>query len=128
MNERTFRQFENQSPALVEAGLKLTRSYDELFYGNASDARKTITMSDRDVIYVTRAMIPFLSKYGVQGLTIGSNGANYPPQVPKLHVWKDDVSGTDVIVVYHPCVRACVRAGGRAGVCVLVYLLCPTNQ
>ena len=136
-------QFENQSPSLVEAGLKLTRMYvvvvigrarhnaesdashcaltelhhaappvfvfvfvfcrfDEEFYGNGSDAQKTITMSDRDVIYVTRSMIPFLSEYGVEGLTIGSNGANYPPQVPKLHVWRDEASGKDVIVVYHP--------------------------
>ena len=39
---------------------------------------------------------------GVKGLTIGSNGANYPPQVPKLHLWKDEQSGTEVVVVYHP--------------------------
>jgi hypothetical protein len=81
-------------------------SFDAQFYGNGTGAKQTITMSDRDVIYVTRAMIPFLRKYGVEGLTIGSNGANYPPQVPKLHVWRDEASGQDVIVIYHPCVRA----------------------
>ena len=41
-------------------------------------------------------------RYGVEALTIGSNDANYPPQVPKLHVWRDEQSDTDVIVVYHP--------------------------
>ena len=95
-------QFENQSPLLIEAGLKLTRQYDKQFYGPNKKFNETITMADRDVIYVTRGIIPFLSKYGVEGLTIGSNGANYPPQVPKLHVWKDESTGTDVIVVYHP--------------------------
>jgi hypothetical protein len=95
-------QFENQSPLLVEAGLKLTRRYDRQFYGPHVKNNETITMSDRDVIYVTRSMIPYLAQYGVKGLTIGSNGANFPPQVPKLHVWKDESSGTDVIVVYHP--------------------------
>ena len=80
----------------------MTRKYDHEFYGPNKKHNATITMSDRDVIYVTRSMIPYLSKYGVLGLTIGSNGANYPPQVPKLHVWKDPQTGTDVIVVYHP--------------------------
>jgi hypothetical protein len=95
-------QFENMSPALVEAGLKLTRWFDAQFYGPDAKHNETITMSDRDVIYVTRSMIPFLSEYGVEGLTIGSNGANYPPQVPKLHVWREPSTGKDVIVVYHP--------------------------
>jgi hypothetical protein len=35
-------------------------------------------------------------------LTIGSNGADKPPQVPKLHRWVDKATNTDVIVAYHP--------------------------
>jgi hypothetical protein len=95
-------QFENMSPTLVEAGLKLTRRFDAQFYGPDAKHNQTITMSDRDVIYVTRSMIPYLRAYGVEGLTIGSNGANYPPQVPKLHVWREPSTGKDIIVVYHP--------------------------
>jgi hypothetical protein len=59
-------------------------------------------MSVRDVIYVTRSVIPLLKARGIQGLTIGSNGADYPPQVPKLHRWVDNATGSDVIVAYHP--------------------------
>ena len=65
-------QFENQSPLLVEAGLKLTRQYDHQFYGPKAKHNETITMSDRDVIYVTRSMIPFLSKYGTSMLSTRS--------------------------------------------------------
>lgn len=65
------------NPYLFEAGLKQMQQFDEQFYGE----NRTITMSDRDVIYVTRSVIPLLAKYGIKGLTIGSNGANYPPQV-----------------------------------------------
>ena len=49
-------QFENQSPLLIEAGLKLTRQYDQQFYGPNKKFNETITMSDRDVIYVTRGI------------------------------------------------------------------------
>ncbi|CAE7189770.1 unnamed protein product, partial [Symbiodinium pilosum] len=31
-----------------------------------------------------------------------SNGADFPPQVPKLHRWIDETSGTDIVVAYHP--------------------------
>eukprot|EP00041_Stephanoeca_diplocostata_P006264 m.79354 g.79354 ORF g.79354 m.79354 type:complete len:876 (+) comp16268_c0_seq5:68-2695(+) len=91
-------QAENMGGALFEAGIKQFQAFDKEFYGE----NRTITMSDRDVIYVTRSVIPLLAKYGIKGLTIGSNGANYPPQVPKLHVWRDPVSGEEVIVAYHP--------------------------
>jgi len=59
-------------------------------------------MSVRDVIYVSRTVIPTLNRRGITGLTIGSNGADYPPQVPKLHRWVDTASGGDIIVAYHP--------------------------
>ena len=94
-------QVENMSPELIDAGLALTRAFDAQFYAD-SEHNETITMSDRDVIYVTRATLPYLAKWGVKGLTIGSNGADYPPQVPKLHVWRDPASGAEVIVAYHP--------------------------
>ena len=72
-------QPENMSPALFDAGIDLVRAMDEMFYnGN----KNTTTMSVRDVIYVTRSVIPYLAKRGITGLTIGSNGADFPPQVP----------------------------------------------
>ena len=92
-------QPENMPAELFEAGIRMARKFDEQFYGKS---KITLTASIRDVIYVTRSTIPLFAKYGVKGLTIGSNGADYPPQVPKLHVWKDEASGKDIIVAYHP--------------------------
>jgi hypothetical protein len=73
----------------------MARAYDHEFN------RTTRTVSIRDVMYVTRSILPYLNKYGVQALTIGSNGADYPTQVPKLHVWKGP-ENSSVIVMYHP--------------------------
>jgi hypothetical protein len=95
-------QAENMDTKLFEAGLRMATKYDKMFYGEGPGARRTKTMSDRDVIYVSRSVVPLLAKYNITGLTIGSNGADYPPQVPKLHLWKDEQSGTEVIVAYHP--------------------------
>lgn len=92
-------QPENMSPQLFEAGIGLVRQMDRRFYGNK---KNTTTMSVRDVIYVTRSVIPYMAKHGLPGLTIGSNAADFPPQVPKLHRWVDNNTGTDVIVAYHP--------------------------
>jgi len=91
-------QAENSAPELFEAGLRMARRYDQQFFGE----NRTIVASDRDVVYMTRAVIPLLAKYGMRGLTIGSNGGMFPPQTPKLHVWKDLESNTSVIVVYNP--------------------------
>ena len=65
-----------------EACLQQKVDMDQQFYNE----NRTIVASIRDVIYVTRGLIPLLRRYGIEGLTIGSNDADYPPQVPKLHV------------------------------------------
>ena len=93
-------QPENMSPQLFEAGIDMVRRMDRRFYGDTN--KITTTMSVRDVIYVTRSAVPYLAKHGITGLTIGSNGADKPPEVPKLHRWVDEATGTDVIVAYHP--------------------------
>lgn len=90
-------QPENMSPELFRAGFDMVRRMDKRFGRPA-----TRTMSIRDVIYVTRSVLSFLAKEGITGLTIGSNGADYPPQVPKLHRWVDKASGADTVVAYHP--------------------------
>lgn len=89
-------QPENMAPELFEASFDLAKRMDQRFGRQA-----TRTMSIRDVIYVTRAVLPHLKNLGITGLTIGSNGADYPPQVPKLHRWVDELSGTDIVVAYH---------------------------
>ncbi|CAK9006160.1 Ankyrin repeat and sterile alpha motif domain-containing protein 1B [Durusdinium trenchii] len=89
-------QPENMSPELFRAGFDLTRRMDQRF------GHQTRTMSIRDVIYVTRAVLPHLAEYNITGLTIGSNGADFPPQVPKLHRWVDEATRKDILVAYHP--------------------------
>ena len=90
-------EIENMSPELLEASLRLVREFDRKF-----DTANTTTASIRDVIYVTRSAIPILNAYGVNAITIGSNGANNPPQVPKLHLWRDEATGGELVVIYHP--------------------------
>eukprot|EP00463_Aulacantha_scolymantha_P000445 TRINITY_DN1267_c0_g2_i2.p1 TRINITY_DN1267_c0_g2~~TRINITY_DN1267_c0_g2_i2.p1 ORF type:complete len:434 (-),score=108.40 TRINITY_DN1267_c0_g2_i2:2-1192(-) len=53
-------------------------------------------MSIRDVMNVTKNVVPFLEQSSKKYLTIGSNGAGVPPAVPKIHNWNG------IIVAYHP--------------------------
>lgn len=48
-------QPENMAPQLFEAGIDMVRRMDRRFYG---DSKNTTTMSVRDVIYVTRSVVP----------------------------------------------------------------------
>ena len=74
---------------------------------------------------MTRSVVPYLAERGITGLTIGSNGADIPPSVPKLHRWVDRATGADVIVAYHP-----YGYGGYVGkpflprICPMVLLGC----
>lgn len=70
-------QPENMAPALFDAGFDHVRRLDERFYHGTKNSS---VMSVRDVIYVTRSVLPYLAKRGITGLTIGSNGADFPPQ------------------------------------------------
>eukprot|EP01052_Picozoa_sp_SAG31_P062395 SAG31_NODE_21375_length_551_cov_1.026549_1_plen_183_part_01 len=88
------------APELFDARVEQVRAFDKQFKPEGENA--TITLSDRDVIYVSRAILPLMAKHGIRGLTIGSNTAPFPPQVPKLHRWKDEASNSSAIVVYHP--------------------------
>jgi len=38
----------------------------------------------------------------VEAITVGVNGASLPPAVPKLFLWRDEESGTDIIAMWHP--------------------------
>eukprot|EP01111_Echinosteliopsis_oligospora_P018725 TRINITY_DN8746_c0_g1_i1.p1 TRINITY_DN8746_c0_g1~~TRINITY_DN8746_c0_g1_i1.p1 ORF type:complete len:564 (-),score=154.55 TRINITY_DN8746_c0_g1_i1:70-1761(-) len=66
------------------------------------DKRKKITISQRDVPGITRSAIPIWVNAGVQAVSVGVNGASAPPAVPKVFVWSDVQSQTDVIAMWHP--------------------------
>lgn len=100
-------QAENMSPQLFQASLKSVKLLEKRLRPNGGK-QGTLTASIRDVIYVTRAVIPHLKEQGLEALTVGSNVANYPPQVPKLHVWKDLNSGDEIIAIHHPYGMFCL--------------------
>ena len=69
------------SPELFRAGFDLTRRMDQRF------GHQTRTMSIRDVIYVTRAVLPHLAEYNITGLT---SEIYYPTNTWKwnMGIWK----------------------------------------
>ncbi len=91
--------------SMAEFGFILTHGLDAHF-GKAP----TITMSQRDVPGTTRSLIPILVKNGVQALTVGVNTASMPPAVPTVFTWRDPVSSTEIVAMWHPH-----GYGGQAG-------------
>ena len=68
-------QVENMSPTLFDAGLEMMRDFDREFYGKNG----TFTMSDRDVIYVTRATSGYwLVHIGLGGGSLDSHRLSIP--------------------------------------------------
>ncbi|EGD78368.1 hypothetical protein PTSG_09435 [Salpingoeca rosetta] len=59
-------------------------------------------MTQRDVPGATRGMIPLLASAGVRGFSVGVNTASLPPAVPRVFVWRDEASNTDVLASLHP--------------------------
>jgi hypothetical protein len=83
--------------SMFEAALQLTFRQDQ-WAGHA----KRRTYSQRDVPGLTRAAIPLLVKNGVRAVTVGENGAASPLFLPKILLWKDRQSTTEVIGLFHP--------------------------
>lgn len=90
-------QPENMSPRLFLDSLTLATDLDDAY----GVPHKT-TLSQRDVPFMTRGVVPLLSKAGVKAITVGTNGACAFPDVPKAFVWRDPVSATEVLAMEHP--------------------------
>ncbi|MEX0744289.1 MAG: DUF5054 domain-containing protein [Phycisphaeraceae bacterium] len=54
-----------------------------------------------DVPGHTRGMVPLLAEAGVQFLHVGVNPASTPPAVPPVFRWRDEASGSELIMAYH---------------------------
>jgi hypothetical protein len=80
---------------LFRFGLSLSQQLDRRF------GRKTIAAKMTDVPGHTRAIVPLLAEAGVRFLHIGVNPACAPPQVPPVFRWRDQASGSEVMVMYH---------------------------
>ena len=90
-------QMEFYNHFMADFGFKITHELDE-HYGR----EPTVTMSQRDVPGTTRSIIPIMNANGVKAITVGVNTATMPPAVPSAFVWRDPLSGTDVIGMWHP--------------------------
>jgi Domain of unknown function (DUF5054) len=82
--------------SLFRYALSLSQKLDARF------GRKTIAAKMTDVPGHTRGIVPLLAEAGIQFLHIGVNFASTLPSVPPVFVWRDEASGSDVIVMYHP--------------------------
>lgn len=86
---------ENMDASLFRFGLSLSAELDRRF------GKHTIAAKMTDVPGHTRGIVPLLAEAGVQFLHIGVNHASTPPDVPPVFVWRDPVSESDVMVMYH---------------------------
>lgn len=81
--------------SLFEFGLSLSHELDQRY------GKHTIAAKMTDVPGHTRSIVPLLAGAGIEFLHIGVNPASTPPDVPPVFVWRDQLSHTEVIVMYH---------------------------
>ncbi|CAL5218578.1 g272 [Coccomyxa viridis] len=97
-------QVELLDAPLLQYAVEMTHELDDRF---GQPPKRT--MSQRDVLGVTRGAVPILARSGVDALTVGCNGAGAPPGVPKNQpfLWRDEGTGTQIVAMWH--------AGGYSG-------------
>jgi hypothetical protein len=81
---------------LFQAALNMTFRQDDAF-----NKSHRLTLSQRDVPGMTRAVIPILVKNGVQAVSVGENSQCAPSAVPPIFLWKDNTTNTEVIGLFH---------------------------
>ena len=86
---------ENMDASLFRFGLSLSAELDQRF------GKHTLAAKMTDVPGHTRGIVPLLAEAGVQFLHIGVNHASTSPDTPPVFVWRDPISGADVMVMYH---------------------------
>jgi hypothetical protein len=69
--------------SLIESGVKLSQELLQK-YGRPAPT----VLSQRDVPGVTQALVPVLSRMGVEAVSIGCNNAAQPPDVPPIFRWQ----------------------------------------
>ena len=92
-------------PSLAEWATTLSARLDRRFGVTTVAAKMT------DVPGHPRALVPILAGAGVRLLHLGVNPASTPPDVPPVFRWRDEGSGTEIVVVY--------QRGGYGGAQVL---------
>jgi hypothetical protein len=94
-------------------GLSLSQRLDQRF------GKKTIAAKMTDVPGHTRGIVPLLAEAGVEFLHIGVNEASAVPDVPPVFVWRDEPSGTQIVVAYNGSYGDAVTVNGLDDVLAL---------
>lgn len=95
-------------------GLSLAHKLDQRF------GQQTIAAKLTDVPGHTRALVPLLAGAGIRLLHIGVNPASSVPDVPPVFLWRDEASGTDVVVIYDGTYGGLTRIAGLDDALALV--------
>ena len=82
--------------SLFQFGLSIARKLDRRF------GRRTIAAKMTDVPGHTRGIVPLMADAGLEFLHIGVNPGSAVPDVPPVFVWRDEASGHEIVVMYHP--------------------------
>ncbi len=89
-------QVEWMTARMFKFAVNVSHALDDFF----AIPRKT-TLSQRDVLGMTRGVVPLLAERNVSGITVGENGGFCAPNVPyPLFRWA--VGGASVVAAYHP--------------------------
>jgi len=110
-------------PDLFNAGIELCHSLDDEF-----DLPHKATLSQRDVPGMTRSVVPLLSAAGVSAVSVGVNGFSAPPAFPRVSVWRDEASGKEVLLSYHPGGYGGISAEDATWVEGMTHALIPSWQ
>lgn len=74
----------------ISQAMKMDRRY----------GKKTMAAKITDVAGETIGVVPILHEYGIKLLHIGVNQASPRAETPQVFLWRDRVSGSEIVVVY----------------------------
>eukprot|EP00040_Diaphanoeca_grandis_P011615 m.59614 g.59614 ORF g.59614 m.59614 type:complete len:816 (-) comp22730_c0_seq1:20-2467(-) len=98
---------ETYTPEFFEVALNMTHRLDDYF-----GRPHRITMSQRDVPGLTRAVLPLLNKHGIKAISVGENFApraiavlkedEFKKWPTKIFNWIDPQTGASAVTMLHP--------------------------
>eukprot|EP01147_Barroeca_monosierra_P009254 gene9254-1533_t len=106
-------ELELLSTTTIRLAIELTHAVDAYF----GVTRKTV-LSQRDVPGISRAALSPLANSGIRAVSVGTNGGSTPPNVPRVFIWKDDMSNASMLTMY--------LTGGYGGIRNIPGVFVPT--
>lgn len=81
--------------SMFEFGLSISKELDYRY------GRKTISAKMTDVPGHTRGIVPLLAAAGIKFLHIGTNPVSPAPAIPRLCIWRDEETSTEIVLAYN---------------------------